>query len=138
MQVRRVLLSQLEPPEITTVRTLYIYIYIYIVLFPRKTCYTAYAPALVHTHTQNLFVCIHIHKCSQVFTSIHKYSPVFTSIHKYSQVYMYHIIDPLVYQPKLCELTYVCALVSAHTLIIFVYINIFRSVHISYHRYCCI
>ena len=34
----------------------------------------------------------------------------------YLQVYMYHIRDTFVYEPMLCELTYVCARASAHTL----------------------
>ena len=48
---------------------------------------------------------------------------------------MYHTIDTLVYEPKLCELTYVDALSNAHTLNLFVYMKIFANIHISYERY---
>ena len=37
-----------------------------------------------------------------------------------------------------CELTYVCALASAHTQNLFVYMHILTSIHISYYRYFCI
>ena len=81
MQVRRVLLSQLEPPEITTVRTLYIYIYIYIYIYciisTQNLLYRICSCPRTHSHLEPL--CMHTY--SQVFTSIHKYSPVFTSIH---------------------------------------------------------
>jgi hypothetical protein len=40
----------------------------------------------------------------------------------YSQVLdSYHIMDGFVYEPMLCEITHVCALASAHTLKLFVY-----------------
>ena len=55
-----------------------------------------------------------------------------------SQVYMNHTIGTLVYEPKLCELTYVDALSNAHTLNLFVYMKIFAHIHISYDRYFCI
>ena len=56
-------------------------------------------------------------------------------IHTNSQVYMYHTIDTLVYEPKLCELTHVRALSNAHTLNLFVYMKILANIHISYDRY---
>ena len=49
---------------------------------------------------------------------------------KYSQVYMFQITDTLVYKPIVCKLTYVCALASAHTLKLFLYMQISRSKYI--------
>ena len=40
---------------------------------------------------------------------------LYTYINIYSQVYMFHFTDTSVYDSVLCELTYVCALASAHT-----------------------
>ena len=40
---------------------------------------------------------------------------LYTYIYIYSQVYIFHITDIFIYEPMLCELTYVCALASAHT-----------------------
>ena len=55
-----------------------------------------------------------------------------------SQVYMYHTIDTLVYEPKLCQFTFVDALSNAHILNLFVYMKIFANIHKSYDRYFCI
>ena len=41
----------------------------------------------------------------------------------YSQIYIFHITDTFVYDSVLCELTYVCALASAHTQNLFAYIH---------------
>ena len=54
---------------------------------------------------------------------------------KSSQVYMYHTIDTLVYEPKLCQFTFDDALSNAHTLNLFVYMKIVANIHISYDRY---
>ena len=54
---------------------------------------------------------------------------------KYSQVYMFQITDTLVYKPIVCKLTYVCALASAHTSNLFVYMQISRSKYIYIYTY---
>ena len=56
-------------------------------------------------------------------------------LHTYVQKYTYHVIDTFVYEPMLCELTYVRALSNVHTLNLFVYMKILANVHISYDRY---
>ena len=50
-------------------------------------------------------------------------------VHKYSQVYMFQITDTLVYKPTVCKLTNVCALASAHTLNLVLYMQISRSIY---------
>ena len=47
-------------------------------------------------------------------------------------------IDTLMREAMLCRLKYACALWDSHTLNLFAYINIFRSVHISYQAFHCI
>ena len=54
---------------------------------------------------------------------------------KYSQVYMFQITDTLVYKPIVCKLTYVCALASAHTSNLFVYMQISRNRYIYIYIY---
>ena len=56
---------------------------------------------------------------------------------KYSQVYMFQITDTLVYKPIVCKLTYVCALASAHTSNLFVYMHTSTNIHISYDGHFC-
>ena len=79
--------------------------------------------------------CANLHICASLRVLTLRTSS-YTST--YSQVYIWNIIDTLVHEPLLCKRTYLCALASAHILILCVYSNIFRSVHISYHRCLCI
>ena len=107
-------------------------------------CELTYVCALASAHTLKLFVYMHIltntlilhHKyyCSIINTLVYKYKlnrfcvnaqvvvplqvlTLRTSLYTYicSQVYIFHITATLVYDSVLCELTYVCALASAHT-----------------------
>ena len=56
---------------------------------------------------------------------------------KNSQVYMFQITAPFVYKPIVCKLTYVCALASAHTSNLFVYMHTSTNIHISYDGHFC-
>ena len=66
-------------------------------------------------------------------TSLYTY----TYTHKYTYI-KNHITDTLVYQPVLCTLTLVCALASAHTENLFVYMHVLTRLHKSHHRFICI
>ena len=57
---------------------------------------------------------------------------------KYSQVYIFQIRDTFVYEPIVCNLLYVCALASAHTSNLFVYMHISTNIDISYDGHFCI
>ena len=54
--------------------------------------------------------------------------------HKHTYIISYRL---LVYEPMLCELTYVCALAGAHAWNLFVFTHMLTSRHISYYRYSC-
>ena len=56
---------------------------------------------------------------------------------KCSQVYIFQIIE-VVYKPIVCKLTYVCALASAHTSNLFVYMQISTNIQVSYDGHFCI
>ena len=57
----------------------------------------------------------------------------------YSQVHICCITNTFVYEPMLCNLTYVCALAGAHTQNPFVCIHIFTGIHACiYYWYSCI
>ena len=58
--------------------------------------------------------------------------------HKYSQVYSFQFTDAFVYRPIVCNLTNVCALASAHTSNLFVYMHISTNIDISYDGHFCI
>ena len=62
----------------------------------------------------------------------------------YSQVHICCITNTFVYEPMLCNLTYVCALASAHTQNPFVCIHVFTGIHacillliLLYMNRCC-
>ena len=77
-------------------------------------------------------ICLHPCACSHLERHcIHTYT------HKYTYI-KNHITDTLVYQPVLCTLTLVCALASAHTENLFVYMHVLTRLHKSHHRFICI
>ena len=56
---------------------------------------------------------------------------------KCSQVYIFQIIETFVYKPIVCKLTYVCALASAHTSNLFVYMHISTNIHVLCEGHFC-
>ena len=111
--------SHLEPLCIHTCAHKYTYIPSQILLYMNPCCasWHMFAPLRVLTPRTSLYTYI------------------------YSQVYTYiknHITDTLVYQPVLCTLTLVCALASAHTENLFVYMHGLTRLHKSHHRFICI
>ena len=56
----------------------------------------------------------------------------------YSEIYIYHITNTFICEPMLCERTYVCALASARTENLFVYMHGLTRLHKSHHRFICI
>ena len=92
--------SHLEPLCIHTYAHKYAYIISQILLYINPCCALSY-----------LFVPL---QALTLRTSLYTYI--------YSQVLdSYHIMDSFVYEPMLCEITHVCALASAHTLKLVVY-----------------
>jgi len=106
---------------------------------------------LASAQTLNLFVYIDIFR--SVHISYHRFICIRTDVvhmcvtlrmltlrtslytYIYSQVHIFHVTKTFVYDSVLCELTYVCALASAHTQNLFVYTHILTSIYRSYHRY---
>ena len=89
----------------------------------------------IRTHVVQADICLHPCECSHLERHcIHTYT------HKYTYI-KNHITDTLVYQPVLCTLTLVCALASAHTENLFVYMHGLTRLHKSHiHLYmspCC-
>ena len=66
-------------------------------------------------------------------TSLHTciYSQVYTYTYIFIYMYIFHIADTFVYDPVLCEPTYVCALASVHTQNLFAYIHM-SQIYIYY------
>ena len=86
----------------------------------------------IWTHVVQADICLHPCECSHLERHcIHTYT------HKYTYI-KNHITDTLVYQPVLCTLTLVCALASAHTENLFVYMHGLTRLHKSHHRFICI
>ena len=56
---------------------------------------------------------------------------------KYTQVCIFQITDTFVYKPNVCNLTNVCALASAHTSNLFVYMHISTQIHILCDGHFC-
>ena len=99
-----------------------------------EQCELTYVCALASAHSQNL-LCIHryTHKYTYFILQILLYvNPCCANSHMsvplrvltvrtslytciYSEVYIYHITNTFICEPMLCELTYVCALASAHS-----------------------
>ena len=86
----------------------------------------------IWTHVVQADICLYPCECSHLeHYCIHTYT------HKYTYI-KNHITDTLVYQPVLCTLTLVCALASAHTENLFVYMHGLTRLHKSHHRFICI
>ena len=85
--------SQLEPLCIHAYTLKYTYIISKIILYVNPCCANSHmsVPLRVLTLRTSLYTCI------------------------YSQAYICHITNTFIYEPMLCELTYVCALASART-----------------------
>ena len=137
----------------------YIYISLYIDILVREPmlCKLTYVCAPYEcSHIEPFCIHQHFQKCTYIIPKIRLYmnqccanlhlfvtlraltlrTTLYTCI--YSQVYIFHITETFVYDSVLCELTYICALASAHTWNLFAYTHLLTSIHISYHRYFCV
>ena len=113
------------------------------VLTVRTSLYTCiYSEVYIYHITNTIFYvnpcCANSHmsvplRVLALRTSLYTY----TYTHKYTYI-KNHITDTLVYQPVLCTLTLVCALASAHTENLFVYMHVLTRLHKSHHRFICI
>ena len=115
------------PLRVLTLRTPF-YTYLYSQVYIYQESYHGYVG--ISTYINPFCALSHLFVPSPVLTLR---TSLYTCIK--SQVYKNYITDICLYEPMLCELTYVCALASAHTLNLSVYMHILTSIHISYQRY---
>ena len=126
-------------------------------MYDSVLCELTYVCALASSHTQNLFVYIHILTSihiSKIISRIRWYidlccalsdllvplrmlklwTCLYTCICSQVYIYIYHITDTFIYEPVLCELTYMFVPLQVPTLWSSVYTCIYSQTYLCYIR----